>query len=68
MHGHHFLVLNNIGNARGVSSEHRDLLACQLAGNATHLLADVIVTIARFKCLQLLFEIGALLASQTWGA
>ena len=63
-----FLPFATVGNARIVRRDHRDLCAGQLARNGTHLLPDVIATIARCKCLQLLFEIGALLAAQAWRA
>ena len=66
--GRHFKVsglsLADLGNARIVRRNPRDLFAGQLAGDGTHLLADVVAAVARLEGLQLFFEIGALLAAQ----
>lgn len=42
-----FLLASNVvANVRVVGGERRDLLASQLAGNGTHLLADVVASIS----------------------
>src|SRR4051812_31214715 len=51
--------------ARVIGGKRCDLFLGQLAGNAAHLLADVVVSASRLQSLHLLFEVGALLAYQT---
>ena len=61
-------LLGDVANVRVVGSEHCYLFAGQLAGNTSHLLTDVVASIAVLKGLHLQFEIGALLAPQSGGA
>jgi hypothetical protein len=62
------LFLGNAAKVPVVVGKHRDLFTGQLAGNTSHLLADVIAPFSALEELHLQFELGALLPPKSWGA